>query len=133
MTVIIDKIAFLLIENQKLLFTLSEGKDVWYIPGGKKEKGETDKKTLIREVKEELNVDILTQTIEYYSTFLAQAHGKPKGTLVQMTCYFAEFKGELKPSSEIAKIDFITYSQKNSTAPVDQIILKDLKNNGLIK
>ena len=128
----IDKIAFLFIKDRKILVTLSKGKDTWYLPGGKREKGETDKHTLIREIKEELNIDIIPKTIKYYGTFKAQAHGKPLGVLVQMTCYTADFDGKIKADSEIERIDFFTSSTKNSLSPVDYIIFADLKNKNLI-
>lgn len=129
----IDKIAYIHIKNKKVLVALSKGKDAWYIPGGKREKGETDKHALIREVKEELSVNLIEETIKHYGVFEAQAHEKPKGIMVRMTCYTAEFDGKLIPSGEIDKIDFFSYSQKFLTAPVDHLIFDDLKAKGLIK
>ncbi len=35
----IDKLAFIFINNRKVLSTLSKGKDTFYIPGGKREEG----------------------------------------------------------------------------------------------
>ena len=87
----IDKLAFLYIKDKKILATMSKGKDTWYLPGGKREAGESDTQALIREVKEELSVDLEEPTIKFYGTFEAQAHGKPEGTIVRMTCYTAEF------------------------------------------
>lgn len=129
----IDKLAFLYIQDKKVLVTLSKGKDAWYIPGGKRELGETDEQALTREVKEELNVDLLPETIEFYGTFEAQAHGKPEGTMVRMTCYMAEFEGALSPESEIEKYDFFDYSQKKLTSMVDWLIFDDLLEKELIE
>ena len=70
----IDKLAFIEIKNRKVLETCSFGKDKWYIPGGKREESETDKQVLIREIKEELMVDIKTDTIKHYGTFEAQGN-----------------------------------------------------------
>jgi len=129
----IDKLAYIHIKDKKILITLSKEKDTWYIPGGKREKDETDHKALIREVKEELSVDIIQNTMAHYGTFEAQAHGQPLGTIVRMTCYTANYHGDLKPAAEIEKLDFFTYSQKPMTSPVDHLIFDDLKNKGLIK
>src|SRR5688572_23149165 len=118
-TTFIDKLAYLYIKDRKMLVTKSKGKDVWYIPGGKREMGESDEQALVREVKEELTVELKPVTISYYGTFEAQAHGKPPGTLVRMTCYTAEFVGDLKPAAEIERLDFFTYDRKLETSPVD--------------
>jgi 8-oxo-dGTP diphosphatase len=129
----IDKLAYIYIQDQKVLVTLSKGKDVWYIPGGKREQGESDKQALIREVKEELTVVLVPDSITYYGTFEAQAHGKPEGTMVRMTCYMADFSGQLQPAAEIDKMDFFEYSRKIETSHVDFLIFDDLKEKNLIR
>lgn len=130
----IDKIAFIYIKDGKILSTLSKGKDTYYIPGGKREGNETDEQTLIRECKEELTIDIKKETIKYYGTFEAQAHGKTEGILVRMTCYMAEFDGDLKPDSEIQEMIWLDYSNLNvKISPVDHLIFKDLYEKGFIK
>ena len=55
---IIDKVAWIHIKDKKILATLSKGKKVFYIPGGKREGDETDEQTLFREIKEELDVEV---------------------------------------------------------------------------
>lgn len=133
MTSIIDKLAFIYLQDHKVLVTMSRAKNSWYIPGGKRERGESDHQALIREVKEELTVDIIPHTIKPYGIFEAQAHGKPKGTIVRMTCYTADFKGILTPSQEIEALDFFSYSQIHHTAPVDHLIFEDLHSKKLLQ
>jgi len=58
----VDKLAFIELKNKKVLETLSRGKDIWYIPGGKRDEGESDQQALIREIKEELLVDLIPET-----------------------------------------------------------------------
>lgn len=129
----IDKIAFIYLRDGKILSTLSKGKDTYYIPGGKREGNETDEETLIRECKEELDIDIKENTIKYYGTFQAQAHGKAEGILVKMTCYMAEFEGILKASSEIQEMKWLDYSNLDvKISPVDELIFKDLFEKKLI-
>jgi 8-oxo-dGTP diphosphatase len=128
----IDKLAFIEIRDRKVLETRSYGKDKWYIPGGKRESGESDQEALIREIKEELLVDLVPKTITHYGTFEAQAHGKPEGTVVRMTCYTADYSGILSPSAEVEKLDWFDYSKRNDVSPVDQLICDDLKAKGLI-
>jgi 8-oxo-dGTP diphosphatase len=128
----IDKLAFIYIKNRQILMTLSKGKSTYYIPGGKREEGESDLEALAREIKEELSVVIIPESAKHYGTFEAQAHGKPEGTVVRMSCYQAEFEGQLKPSSEIQEIAYYTHAQRDVVGPVDQLIFDDLKEKGLI-
>lgn len=128
----IDKIAFIYLKDKKILSTLSKGKDTYYIPGGKREGNETDEETLIRECKEELTIDIKKDTIKYYGTFEAQAHGKAEGIIVKMTCYLADFLGVLEPSSEIEEIRWLEYKDLNIISPVDKLIFKYLYEKNLI-
>jgi 8-oxo-dGTP pyrophosphatase MutT (NUDIX family) len=128
----IDKIAFIDIRDNKVLTTLSRGKDAWYIPGGKREAGESDEQALIREIREELAVDIIPESIRHYGTFEAQAHGKPEGTVVRMTCYTASFTGHLTASAEVAEYRYVDASWKSKSSPVDRLIFDDLHSKGLI-
>jgi len=128
----IDKLAYIYLKDGKVLTTLSRGKDTWYIPGGKRDGNETDHEALIREVKEELTVNLRPETIRHYGTFEAQAHGKPEGTVVRMTCYEAQFDGVLQPSSEVEQIAFVDYSWKEKSSTVDGLIFDDLKAKSLI-
>ena len=128
----IDKIAWIYIKDKKILSTLSKGKDKYYIPGGKRENFENDVETLIREIKEELCVDIELNTLRYYGTFKAQAHGKSEGITVKMSCYTADYIGKLKVDSEIAEIVWLDYTDLEKISPVDKLIFKDLHDNGLI-
>ena len=129
---VIDKVAFLYLQDGKILSTRSKGKDKYYIPGGKREAGESDVETLVREVKEELSVDIIESSAKLYGVFEAQAHGKAEGVIVKMTCYIAGFDGELKADSEIAEIVWLTTADIETVSPVDKLIFADLKQKGLL-
>lgn len=129
---IIDKLAWVLIKDKKILMTRSRGKDIWYIGGGKREQGESDEAALMREVKEEFTVDMMPDTIAHLGTFEAQAHGKSEGTIVRMTCYTGGYRGTLAPAAEIEEIAWFSYGEREKTAPVDKIIFDWLKKRDLI-
>lgn len=126
----IDKIALIVIQNGKVLSTKSKGKKKYYLPGGKRELGESDEETLIREIKEELSVDILLDSVKYLGTFKAQSDQMQTGVIVKMTCYSANFRGFLKPNNEIEEIIWLNYSDYNSVSAVDKIIFDFLKSQG---
>ena len=129
----IDKIAWIHTNDGKILSTLSKGKSVYYIPGGKRECNETDHETLVREIKEELDVDIVLDTVEYLGVYEAQSDGAEKGIKVKMTCYIGDYVGELKASSEIERFEWLSVSDINKVSAVDKIIYLDLSSRGLIE
>lgn len=129
----IDKLAWLYIREGKLLSARSRDKALFYIPGGKREEGESDEQALIREVKEEVSVDLAPNSIKYAATFKAQADGKGRDTIVKLTCYFAEFKGNLSPDEEIEEIDFIGYKDRSLCSLGSIKVMQWLKNQNLIE
>ncbi|MEU7799188.1 NUDIX domain-containing protein [Micromonospora arborensis] len=129
----IDKVAWILIEDGRVLSTRSSGKDVWYLPGGKREPGETDLETLHREIDEELSVDVDVRGAQRLGTFTAQAHGHASGVTVRMTCYRAGYQGQLRPASEIAEMAWLGYVDRHRTSPVDQLIFDHLRSADLLR
>ncbi|MCE7984619.1 MAG: NUDIX domain-containing protein [Caldilinea sp. CFX5] len=128
----IDKLAWIHLRDRKILCARTKGNDTYYFPGGKRETGESDQTALLREIKEELNVDLRPETLRFLGQFEAQAHGKPPGVLVRMTCYTAEYDGVLTPSSEIAEIAWLGYVDKARTSLVAHQIFDWLHENSLL-
>ncbi|WP_410641309.1 NUDIX hydrolase [Amycolatopsis sp. lyj-346] len=126
----IDKIAWIHLADGRILSTRSRGKQVYYLPGGKREPGETDRDTLVREIREELDVAITPESIAAAGTFEAQADGHAAGTLVRMTCYTAEYRGVLKASSEIEEVTWLGYADRDRVSAVDRLIFDHLHETG---
>ena len=129
---LIDKLAWIHIVDRKILSTLSKGKATYYIPGGKREGDESDIDALVREIKEELSIDLIPSQQEFIGTFEAQAHGKGEGVVVKMTCYSGPYTGELEPDSEIEEMVWFTHKDREQSSPVDKIIFDWLKEQDLI-
>ena len=129
----IDKIAWIRLEGGRILSTRSRGKDVYYIPGGKREAGETDLETLIREIDEELAIAIDPATVAHLGTFSAQAHGQPEGVVVRMTCYTADHRGTPVPSNEIDEVVWLGYEDRDRVSPVDRLIFDHLHETGRLR
>ncbi|MGW0200305.1 NUDIX hydrolase [Nonomuraea sp. NPDC003201] len=129
----IDKIAWIHLADGKILSTRSRGKTVYYLPGGKREPGESDLDTLVREIDEELSVAIVPSTAVHLGTYQAQADSHAEGVIVKMTCYTADHEGTPTPSSEIEEVVWLTYADRDRVAPVDQIIFDDLHQDGRLR
>ncbi len=129
----IDKIAWLHLHEGQLLSTRSRGKDRYYLPGGKREPGETDAQTLLREIEEELTVALDPTSLTYAGTFEAPAHGHPTGVLVRLTCYWApRYTGTIQPAAEIAEVVWLTYRHRPQVSAVDQLIFDWLYHQQLL-
>ncbi|MFI7115775.1 NUDIX domain-containing protein [Amycolatopsis sp. NPDC049868] len=129
----IDKIAWLHLVDGRILSTRSRGKSVFYLPGGKREPGETDAETLVREIREELTVEIDPADIAPAGVFEAQADGHVSGLLVRMTCYTAGFSGTLAASSEIEEVAWLGYQDRDRVSAVDKIIFDHLRETCLLR
>jgi len=129
---IIDKLAWIYLQNKKILSTRSKGKTKFYIPGGKREQGENDTAALIREIKEELTVDLIPATINFFGNFQAQADSHAEGIQVLMQCYTADYRGTIAAAAEIAEVAWLTNSDRDKISPVDQLIFDELVQQGLI-
>src|SRR5690348_17382547 len=77
----IDTVAWVHLENGRILCARPRGKDVFYIPGGKREGAESDLETLRREISEELTVALLPGTERHVGTYQA---GAPGGLMVRI-------------------------------------------------
>ena len=86
--------------------------------------------TLVREIREELDVAIAPGSASHVGTFEAQAHGHAAGITVRMTCYAAEYSGTLAASSEIAELAWLCYADRDRVSAVDQIIFDHLHGAG---
>jgi 8-oxo-dGTP pyrophosphatase MutT (NUDIX family) len=129
----IDKIAWLHLHDGQLLSTRSRGKDRYYLPGGKREPGETDAQTLLREIREELTVTLDPTSLTHAGTFEAPAHGHPAGVLVRMTCYWApRYTGTIQPAAEIEEVVWLTYRHRPQVSDVDQLIFDWLHHQQLL-
>ena len=128
----IDKLAWIELQSKSILSTKSFGKNKYYIPGGKRENDETDAQALVREIQEELSVQLDPNSLQYMGVFEAQAHGHPTGVLVKMTCYAAAYAGTLQASSEIESFTWLNYADRDKISAVDQLIFDHLKQQDLL-
>ncbi|MGB5270972.1 MAG: NUDIX domain-containing protein [Eudoraea sp.] len=129
---VLDVLAWIHMADNRILCTRSSGKDVYYIPGGKREPGESDTQALSREIKEELQVTLDISSLKFIGIFEARAHGVHPGVMVRMKCYTGGYTGELCPDFEISEMVWLSYSDKNMVAEVDKLIFDFLNKKGYL-
>ena len=129
---LVDTVAWVLIEDGQILCARPQGKDVFYIPGGKREGAETDSQTLLREIEEELTVALLPETAVHVGTYEA-VHEPEGGLVVRMSCYTAEYHGTVAASSEIEELAWFRYADRALVPPVDQMLFDDLAEAGRLR
>ncbi|ENM5764106.1 NUDIX domain-containing protein [Vibrio mimicus] len=123
----LESVAWVFKNDGKVLCVKTKGKDKYFIPGGKLEAGETHESGLIREIKEELNIDLIPDTISHDFTIIDTAYGL-NDTELEMHCYSADFNGEIIPDSEIELIKWVDKYQIDECAPAAQkVVLKVLQ------
>jgi 8-oxo-dGTP diphosphatase len=123
----VDTVAWVHLENGRILCARPRGKDIFYIPGGKREGAETDLQTLLREIAEELTVALKPETVTHVGTYQA---GHP---VVRMSCYAAGFSGTLAASAEIDELAWFSYADRPHVPPVDQLLFDDLAAAGQLQ
>ena len=119
MPVVIDTVAWVHLKNGRILCARPRGKDIFYIPGGKREGAETDLQTLLREIAEELAVTVLPETVRHVATYEADQ--------VRMSCYTGDYQGTLTASGEIDELAWFCYADRSRVPPVDQLLFDDLQ------
>jgi 8-oxo-dGTP diphosphatase len=122
---VIDTVAWVRLEDGRILCGRPRGKDVFYIPGGKREGAETDLQTLLREITEELAVVLLPDTVHHVGTYEAGQ--------VRMSCYTGDYQGTLVASSEIDELAWFSYADRSRVPPVDQLLFDDLQASGTLR
>ena len=100
----------LVIEDRKVL--LCKKKEIWILPGGKKESGESDLECLAREISEELpgtELDLDSAEIYGYFNGISPHRKQP----IEVSVYLTErkVKNELKTFAEITEARFFCYDE----------------------
>jgi len=129
---IIDKVAWIHLVDGRILGLKSLKENEFHLPNGKKQPGETEAQTLVREIHKELAIDLITATMSPEGIFEGQSHSHTGGILVRLSCYTAEFKGEITPATEIKATVWLTYKDRAMVSQIDQLIFDFLKEKGLL-
>ena len=128
----LDVLAWICLENRRILCARTKGNEVFYLPGGKRAPGESDWEGLSREVREEMSVTLEEGTLTQVLTVEEKAHGFTEPTWVTMKCFKSAYLGELTPSAEIEVIAWLGVKDIAQCAPATQRVLEYLARQQLI-
>lgn len=133
---LIRKSALAYFKDKKILMGRdNKNTEVFILIGGKIEEDETAEQCLIREVEEELEVKVESDSIKFLKEFYGPAHGKDKETvLLNIKLFQADFIGEPQTTEEIVEIAYFdSQSDKRHISEIGQKqIFPWLKENGYI-
>ena len=116
-------VGLLVIKENKLLLTYSRNKKAWYLPGGKIDDNETSLSALVREIKEELSLDLIEENLNYYCHITAEAFGE-NNLLMEQDCYLYQLNEEIKPTNEIEAVNYFSF---------DEYLKEEIQVIGVIK
>lgn len=125
-----EKVAWVLIREGRLLVARNRDRDLFYLPGGRPEPGESHADTLVREAMEELSVWIVPSTMRLVAEVTAPRDGAPGR--VRMTCYNAEHLGHLVPAGETVEVGWFTVADYARVTVAEQQVMEGLVADGLM-
>ena len=104
----IYKAAGIIIKDKKLLSVRAKDMKFFIDPGGKIEPGETAPQALVRELREELSIDVDEADLELFGEFSAEAANHP-GRQVHMQAFIVKkWQGDIQLASEIEEMRWLT-------------------------
>ncbi len=124
---VIEVVAAIIKKEDKIFITrrsYGEFKDMWEFPGGKIEEGERKEEALIREIKEELELDI--NNLNYLTTV---EYDYPNFHLI-MHCFICEICGGSLNLNAHNDAKYVTLEELSSQTwvPADIEVVKALSN-----
>jgi mutator protein MutT len=131
----IRKSAGVIIRDKKLLVVRSHGKDVFMAPGGKIEAGENAEEALVRELGEELGVEVSTNDMDLLGTYYALAGGHADKQLEMHVYMVRAWQGEITPQAEITElqwVDSVTVKEVELTTIFRDEVLPRLVKEGRV-
>ncbi|MDL4818788.1 NUDIX hydrolase [Actinomadura opuntiae] len=128
----LDVVAWVRVVDGRLLTVRSRGRDLLYLPGGKREPGEDDWAALSREVREELGVELDRASLRGLGVIRAPAHDQPDFTHARMACFTASCRGSIAASGEVDEYRYVAPADRHLLAPASRSALDLAMEHGLL-
>ncbi|MCP2339811.1 NUDIX hydrolase [Actinomadura rupiterrae] len=128
----LDVVAWVHIADGRMLAVRSRGRDLLYLPGGKREPGEDDWTAVAREVREELGLTLDAASFRELGVVRAPAHDQPRHSHVRMACFTAGYGGEIAATGEVDEFRFVGRDERALLAPASAAALDLAAEHGLL-
>lgn len=124
--------AIALVRERRVLMVTARDRDVYYMPGGKIDEGESAADAAARESREEVALDLDPATLDELFEVVVQAHGEPDGRLVRMRVFRAETDAAPAASAEVGSVHWVTTADAHRCPPAGAEVLARLAASGVI-
>jgi 8-oxo-dGTP diphosphatase len=124
--------AIALVRDRRVLMVTARDRDVYYMPGGKIDDGETAAEAAAREALEEVALVLDPAELVELFEVVAAAHGEPDGRLVRMRVFRAETDAAPFASAEVGSLHWVTTADLHRCPPAGAEVLERLAAAGLI-
>jgi 8-oxo-dGTP pyrophosphatase MutT (NUDIX family) len=124
--------AVAVVRDRTVLMVTARDRDVYYMPGGKVDAGETAAQAAAREAFEEVSLRLDPDGLEELFEVRTQAHGEPEGRQVHMRVFRAVTTAEPVPSGEVGAVHWTTSADEGHCPPAGAEVLRRLVGLGLI-
>lgn len=104
----IRKASGIIIVDRKVLVERSTGKKYFIHPGGRIEPGETPKQAVVRELKEEFQIEVLEKDLEWFDKNSAPAANSPEVHVHMDVFLVKKWRGQIQPDNEVEEIMWLT-------------------------
>jgi 8-oxo-dGTP pyrophosphatase MutT (NUDIX family) len=133
--VLLPTAGLVIVNDGKLLLAFSKNKRAFYLPGGKVDAGETAIQALIREIREEMNIEIAANKLTFFMHISAPAFRESAEIIMEQDCFIYDLRSRLMPGAEIGELRFFSfedYLQEEHLVPGVIILFEELVKRGLI-
>lgn len=124
--------AIALVRDRKVLMVTARDREVYYMPGGKIDAGETPAEAAAREAREEVALELDPAALDELFEVVTQAHGEPDGRLVRMAVFRAETDASPQASAEVGALHWVTTAELDRCPPAGAEVLRLLAASDLI-